>query len=129
MLRFVLPRDLLIFALPSVRESWHPADEGLGLREDRLEIAIEAPRCFPSQLDVRQLVFADRHELRTRQEDVRDLHHGIDVEGHRTDLPFVAESSGFTIASISARNVGLRSSMPTGRSSAWSETWWSAMRK
>ena len=44
-------------------ETWDASDKRLWLREDRLELAVEAPRRFARQLDVRQLVFADRHEM------------------------------------------------------------------
>ena len=69
-------------------ETRHAAHERLRLREDRLELAVEAARRLARQFDVRQLVLAHRHEMRARQEDVRDLHHRVDVErhGHRLAL-------------------------------------------
>ena len=59
-----LPRDLLIFAFPSVPDE--PADianEGGGFREDAVEHPVEFSCHFTSHFDVRLLVFSDGHKV------------------------------------------------------------------
>src|ERR1019366_2545361 len=59
----VLPRDLLILALPSVpvRRGTRPTSaSGWG---NRLGLPVEALRCLPRQFDVWQPVLAQGHEI------------------------------------------------------------------
>ena len=78
----MLPTRLAHLRLPvDADEPRHAADQAFGLREDVRELTVEAPRQLARHLDVRQLVLADRHEVRARQQDVRRLHHGVGEEG------------------------------------------------
>ena len=59
--------------------------EAFGLRKHVLELPIETACDLARELDVRELVLADRHQVRAWHQDVRDLHDrvGEEGDGHR----------------------------------------------
>ncbi len=77
----VLPKDLLILALPSIPGTRGlGVEEGLGFGEGLPEEVVEAAGDLPGELDVLHLVLPHGDGVRLVDEDVRRLEHGVQEE-------------------------------------------------